>query len=656
MARRSTRSSSSRRPSRQGDSPDEETVAAAPAGDDGGGVAGAPGRSVASHVRDRQRAVAEREAARLARPERRRAVKLDHADKKKSGVTSTPFGVHRSTLQAAQKDGEEEEWCGPWSVARQMIAQREEARRLREEELAGNGEQHPLDELMKQVDQEHQRRIHPSLSWKGQVPASMPSSIYAKRQRRANVSRKSRAIPSLYQLCVDFVVVNFEYVESLGNIDNDIRVDISKELVGRNKLDAAAFAAFVEPDMETLEIVDCAGIPQAVMASTVETLYGLRYLLLTHAGRCFGPTTVQALTQKSKAPLCCLSISGAYLLTDDDAATLIQCTSSSLQSLEFNTCPLLAEQTTKAIHDHAHQLLELSLQELGAFAGNETCWTNLTSGSDNKALQNVQSLKLQSMPGLTDTILSNFLKATGSTLETLNIGYNIELTDVILSSIRQYNPKLKSLDVTNLKGLSAPGLETLFTYGLEGLPPPPKLKVLKLASIDHQAITDEVMELVTCCASAKQQPHHEDEKEISTTESHLNQSDDVPSPFFASYRSSQTGPGAGGAMSRYGTSLAGGLVQLDLQGSTLITDATLEHLASTSSTSLQDLNVSYCPGITDQGLGYLVSQVGSQLTKIHVWGCAQLTDEFLDGHGRIQDGSFEIVGAWMKKSGIGSLR
>jgi hypothetical protein len=98
------------------------------------------------------------------------------------------------------------------------------------------------------------------------------------------------------------------------------------------------------------------------------------------------------------------------------------------------------------------------------------------------------------------------------------------------------------------------------------------------------------------------------------------------------------------------------MTQLDLQGSTLITDATLEHLASTSSTSLQDLNVSYCPGITDQGLGYLVSQVGSQLTKIHIWGCAQLTDEFLDGHGRIQDSSFEIVGAWMKKSGIGSLR
>lgn len=71
--------------------------------------------------------------------------------------------------------------------------------------------------------------------------------------------------------------------------------------------------------METLEIVDCSGIPQDTLAKTIAGLQGLRYLILTHAGRVFGPKSVESLIQ-SKANLCCLSISGAYLFKDEDAA------------------------------------------------------------------------------------------------------------------------------------------------------------------------------------------------------------------------------------------------------------------------------------------------------------------------------------------------
>jgi hypothetical protein len=173
--------------------------------------------------------------------------------------------------------------------------------------------------------------------------------------------------------------------------------------------------------------------------------------------------------------------------------------------------------------------------------------------------------------------------------------------------------------VTGLKELTAAGLETLFTYDLPGLPPPPKLKVLKLASCDHQVVTDEIMELVTASASAKK----------ITTEA-------IP------YNAASFG--------------GGGIVQLDLQGSTLVTDATLEHLAETSANTLQELYVSYCPLISDKGLGYLVSKVGAQFTKIECWGCAQLSDEFFDGHSLVQDGTLQIVSAWMKKSGTRSLR
>ena len=620
-------------------------------GVDDAGETGAGARRGGNWRREQMREIAESQAARLARPEKRRVVKLAHADAKKSAVSSTPFGVHRSSLARYEEENNGEDgdgWCGPFSVARQIIAKREETKRKREEEERQERESHhPLDQLMEEFDKEQQKKVRPSLSWKGQLPDSTPSSLYAKRQRRVDLSRRHRTIPSLYQLCVDFVVANFEHVESLGDVGNDIRVSISKELVARNKFDATAFAALIESNMETLEIIDCAGIPQEIMAKTVSTLTDLRYLLLTHAGRCFGPTTVQALIDKSKAPLCCISIAGAYLLTDDDAARLIESTSSTLQSLEFNTCPLLGDKTCTAIQAHGHNLLELSLQELGGFAGKGACWSNLAIAT-SKTLQQLQSLKLVSMPGLTDSILSSFLQAAGSSLGSLNVCQNLDLTDETLSAIRQHSPKLRSLDLSGLKELSAPGLETLFTYDLAGLPPPPKLKVLKLSGIDHQAVTDELMELVSA-ASAKTnlQPIGDTTPAAATS-----------SPYFARYPrgggggSSVGGTGGGGGAAAAG----GGLVHLDIQGSTTVTDAALEHLVVTCASSLEELNVGYCPLLTDQGLGYLVSKAGTQLTKIYCWGCAQLSDEFLDGHDRSQDETFEIIGAWMKKSGTRFLR
>ena len=567
------------------------------------------GRSVAAHVRDRQRAVAEREASRLARPERRRVNTLKHADRKKSAVTSTPFGVHRSTL--ARSEVEEEEWCGPFSVARQLISKREEARRKREEEEEQkNTETHPLDAIMKQVNLEQKRKAHPSMTWTGQLPASMPSSIYAKRQKRADVQRGRRTIPTLFQLCVDFVVANFQYVESLGDVDNDVRVAVSKELVARNQLDAKAFNALVEPDMETLEVIDCAGIPQDVMAETLSKLAGLRYLLLTHAGRCFGPKSVDCLLS-TKAPLCCLSISGAYLLQDADAAKIIEANATTLQSLAFDTCPLLGNKFVQAMHD-SRNLLELSLQDLTL--GEDTLNALSTC---KEAFRNLQSLSLKSMPGMTDTILTRLLEAVGDSLETLDVSQNYDLTDASLSGIRQYNFRLRSLSLNGVKELTAAGLEALFTHPLRGLPAPPKLKVLKLGSCDHQAVTDEVIQLATA----------------SSAERHGDKSSST-----AVY------------------SRSGGLAQLDIQGSTLVTDMMLEQLVETSANTLTDLNVSYCPLISDGGLGYLVSKTGQQLAKIEVWGCAQLTDEFFDGHCRANDRSLEIVGAWMRKSGTRSLR
>jgi Leucine Rich repeat len=379
------------------------------------------------------------------------------------------------------------------------------------------------------------------------------------------------------------------------------------ELVACSKLDAKAFNALVDPTMETLEIVDCSGIPQDALANTIANLEGLRYLMLTHAGRVFGQKSVDSLLQ-SKAQLSCLSVSGAYLFKDADSERVINA-NPTLQSLTFDTCPLLGPKFVGAVAKTSG-LLELALHEL---AIPPHALQELAKAAD--ALQSIKNLTLRSMAGLTDELLTEILKATGRSLETLDVSNNHDLSDGCLSGIRQFNTRLRSLSMNGIKQLTSAGLLTFFSHPLEGLPPPPKLKHLELGSCDHEAVTDEVLEHATASASATY---------------------GMPSASFIS----------GGR----------GLAQLDVQGSSLITDILLEKLVETSSNTLTELNVSYCPLITDKGLGYLVSRTGNQLACIHVWGCAQLSDEFFDGHHRADDRTLEIAGAWMKKNSMRSLR
>ena len=609
--------------------------------EENGRQAGQHGNSVASHVRDRQRAVAEREAARLARPEASRRSILAHANRKLSAVSSTPFGFLATNSGNIQDEAENEGWCGPFSVARRMIANREIAKRKREEELAGEQEEHhPLDGLMNELDDENQRKIHPSMQWKSNLTNDCGGGIsnnkrvvvrstYAKRKRRVDLSKSDKSrIPSLFQLTVNFIVDNFEYVESLGDVGNEVRVAIAKELVARNQLDGKALKALVEPAIETLEIIDCAGIDHESMASCLANSTALRYLLLTHAGWCFGTKSVKALVEMNKgAELCCLSIAGAYLLRDDDAAKIINAHDSTLQSIAFQSCPLLGNNFVNTMQQNpklGENLLELSLQDM-SFSADQL---SILAKSNN--LRKIKSLTLKSISGLTNEILATILETANGMLDSLDISFNYLLTDSTLSSIRQFNStKLKTLILDGIKGITPQGLEALFTHPLEGLPPPPKLKVLKVASIDHEAVTDGLLRLVTATVSC------------STAESVDPYKGSNLSSRIAGYRSPSRG---------------GGLVQLDVKNSTLVTDQMLENLVETSAFTLEILNVSYCPSISDRGLGYLVSKLGRQLTKIEVWGCAQITDEFFDGHDRVEDRTLQIIGAWMKKSGTGTLR
>lgn len=635
-----------------------------------GGAAGAA-RQLPAHIRDRQRAVAEREAARLARPERRAASTLGHADRKKSAVTSTPFGILSNSSSKKHYDdidnNHETTWCGPFTIARQMIAGREQAKREREAELEPDENarmRHPLDAVMEQLEEERQQKAHPSLLWKSRanIPdlANENNTHKKKKPRLPTMERKK--LPSLYQLCINFVVSNFEHVESLGQVDHSIRTTIAHELAGLNQLDHAALKALVEPGMEALELIDCADIPQEALCEALQQTPTLRYLILDQAGRCFGPKSVEtilnpyhkrhsATSKPEPIPLFALNVGGAYLLRDSDAARLTSALSSTLQSLAFKACSLLGTELCQSVYNTfsqpSHTLLEFALEDMTL---NRTQWELLAGlqGEDGVRTadnhqnmepwqRHLKSLTLKRVTGLKDDIVIPLIQGAPD-LEHLDLSDNFDLTDDCLSTVRSHaTSSLRSLHLSQLRQLTHIGLETLFTPGLENMAPPPQLKIVNLNHLDEEAVTDHVMELILQAASRK--PTGKSDGSLIT------------------------------AAESSGLSLLGGMKRIEVQSSA-ITDHTLELIAATCAKTLEHLNVSFCSQISDKGLGYLVDQVGSQLEQVQIWGNAQITQDFWNGHSRVFDAGntncgtnsdsvivpLQITGAWMKKSGVASIR
>ena len=736
-----------------------------------------------SNLRQRMRSVAEREASRLARPDRPPQETLGHASRLKSAVSSCPSGIGtfqrtatgagggaRSTKGTKGTKGngsssnsqdpsttdqqQQQQWCGPFSVARQMIAAREEARKKREVELQQQQEEerrekHPLDAIVRELDLEQKKRANPSLTWRSKVHINNTGTVantngdgkgkgkgkqdnlYYKRQKRyrqqnsqnddadssttTNMNTSTTAttrinkIPSLFNLCIQFIVQNFPSVEALGPmVDSHIRTQICHHLVSNGTFNGAAFDTLAEEGIETLEITDCTQVTQEQMVEALEKLMmgGLRALILTHCGRCFGKGAVDAIVnsirstsiepetepklmpmpkdqqcdpeqQSEQQPeldqqwgfdqgcaLFAVSISGAYLLKDVDAARLVERAKGSLSSIEFKQCQLLGKDLCTCISTHfsssqevvancngngnvngnANALLELSFQDVPLTA------SNFQTLASTNALRNLQSLSLCQMDSLHDTTLFQILHATNGNLENINITNDIHLTDETLSSIRRCNSKgrLKSLKLGGIKNFSAAGLEAFFTFGIEGLPQPPVLRVLDLSHGDFDAVNEVVVGLAIRASALKQTAEIVDWDTLQSQTTNGTTAKVTTAARTSKARNSEL------------LSALGGLASLDISGSS-VTDKNMEELSIFCNSTLTELKINFCPHVSDSGLGYLVSKCGNQLTTLEIWGNAQISDVFLDGHDRVlgtgSGRGLAIEGAWMKQSsGIGSQR
>lgn len=618
-------------------------------------------------VRNRQRAVAEREASRLARPDGSKSMhRLPHADRKKSAVTSTPSGIGSLTSldkhESISNDIGDEEWCGPWSVARQMIAKRDDAKRRREElenDAIANGENHPLDEAMEDFVLEQKVKQHPSMQWKSSLSFenyanAKRESLYGKRQKRMNMMQIGKKVPSLFDLCIAFLAENVDSVESLGiDTDSDIRTAVMDRLIADQLLNDDALNTLAEVGIETLQVSDASNITEECLSKRLEVLLpeGLKHLSLDQCGRCFTTRAVQSIINslsvvKEKIILQNVMIGGAYGLLDIDAAQLIKAVAPS--SLGFKACNLLGKVTCQSLCDtYANvttpsSLIELLLEDI-PLTSDDLCILT----SKPATWKNLKRLSLRRVNGVDDTFLHRIFELCCNSLEYLDLTDNVLLSDAILASLRFNNiaQNLHTLILQGLKHITAIGLETFFTPTLPEMGSsshhPMMLQVLNLGQCSHNAVTDEVIRVVTGGAPS---PSDADCSQFGKSDAvYESFSEGIPKYTNISY------PPMG----------SGGLVSLNVQGSTFLTDTAMEYLASNKSPTyrtLKDLNISFCPNITNKGLGYLIDSCQSQLRTVQVWGNAQLTDDVFDGHQRSDDPSLEVEGIWMKKASSRTIR
>ena len=625
-------------------------------------VVPAPPNVLPDVVRNRQRAVAEREASRLARPDGAKSMyRLPHADRKKSAVTSTPSGIGTLTSidknEGISNDIGNEEWCGPWSVARQMIAKRDDAKRRREElenDAIANGENHPLDEAMEEFALEQKVKHHPSMQWKSALSSpnnanGKRESLYGKRQKRMDMMQIGKKVPSLYDLCITFLAENVDSVESLGiDTDSDIRTAVMDRLIAEQLLNDDALSTLAEVGIDTLQVSDGSNITEECLSKRLEILLpaGLKHLSLDQCGRCFSTRAVRSIINsqtivKEKSMLQDIMIGGAYGLLDIDAAQLVKAVAPS--SLGFKACNLLGKVTCQSLCDTysnfttSSSLVEFLLEDIP-----------LTSDDLNIMIskpatwKNLKRLSLRRVNGIDDSFLHIIFEFCCNSLEYLDLTDNELLSDAVLASLRFNNiaHKLHTLILQGLKHITAIGLETFFTPTLPEMDSllnhPMMLQVLNLGQCNHNAVTDEVIRLVTGSDT--------DRSDVGTSDAvYESLAEGIPKYTNISYHPLGSG----------------GLVSLNVQGSTLLTDVAMEYLASNKSPTyrtLEDLNISFCPNVSNKGLGYLIDNCKSQLRTIQVWGNAQLTDDVFDGHQRSADPSLEVEGIWMKKASSRTIR
>jgi hypothetical protein len=388
--------------------------------------------------KESQRLVAQSRASHFARADRD-DVGVDSNTAKRSKKSSTPTGY-------VKKDDKDDEnvAIGAFTVANQLIAKREEVKRLREEAIAsGNlGNVRAIDvDSMDEYD-----KILRNLSWN-------PKSLSSENQKYVYID-------SLTDMCIKFLVQNFGAIESLDDIPTEIRELIAIELAKQRKLLANSVDILATPGSETLILPDCSMLDEAVVTKCIESVAdsgSIRILKLGVVGAGFGDEVAKKVS-KYISNVESLELTGCYRLNDEVLSSVFTACHKTLENLNLSCDSRLSLKALSILSSTCLNLKTLKMDYCTHMI-DEDLVSLVNSASPSF---NLEGISIVGMTEITDETFILLMKRFGSSLTSINCSGCIKLTDDTIIAIKTHCSKLLSLGIGQLRYVTTAALIGLF--------------------------------------------------------------------------------------------------------------------------------------------------------------------------------------------------
>lgn len=565
------------------------------------------GSQMQSTRMDSFRRVAQRRAEHFARAER---------DNEASASSTTPTGRLRKVKpgRIESKSGEEvskdsenqtsEAWPGPWSTARNILAQRDEVLRAREaaaEQQRNSKNFVDMGESDTVELDEYDRAIQSLSSW---VPA--------------NGSKAMKYIPKLSTLCIKVLADNVIHYESLDFIATEFLDRLADQLGKDRRLDLNTCVRLAVAGSTSLYLPDCGAIDEDVLIQSVEAVNGIhrvdladevlttedvnvqpiQRLVLKSCGRCFTDKVAGAIYNHVHH-LEELVLTGCYRLSNEGLGKLLESCASKLQILDISCNSRLNAGGIRSIAslsnlrtlrlDHINQLTDHDLLQ---FLPSKDIDTSKV-GALNNHLQHFEELSLMGCHEVGDAFLVPFLEEYGAQLTGLGIS-SYKVADDSIIAIRTHCRALQHLRLVNLAEVTAAALIGLFVLdqsqgrSSNSTTKPPTDSLGPLKSVDLQggvSVFDEAIVQL---------------------------------------------------LSNYGRSLQ----SLNIHGCNQLTNRAAASIWLHGYQALKTLDISFLRKFSEAAVGKIIDCCGN-LELLRIWGCTQITEQLLSGHNNI---NLQIVG------------
>jgi len=498
--------------------------------------------------KEAQRLVAQSRASHFARADRDDNDNDDtNSFNKRSKKSSTPTGI------IIDDQDDENVAIGAFSVANQLIARREEARRLREEAIASGNAGY-----IKAVDidtMDEYDKILQNLQWN-------PSTL--------EEDNKYVYIDSLTDICVKYLVKNFDAIESLDDIPTDIRELLGIELAMQRKLLTNSVDMLAIPGSEALILPDCSMLDEAVVTKCIEAVgSNIRILKLGVVGSSFGDNAAKTVT-KLFNQVQSLELTGCYRLNDDALISLLSACHNTLENLNLSCDSRLNSKGLSSIASTCINLKTLKMDHCTHMSDVDIV-SLVTNSSENF---NLEGLSIVGLIDITDETFMLLVKRFGPTLKSLNCSGCIKLTDSTIVAIKLHCSQLLSLGISQLKYVTTAALIGLFMPDL----------------IDESSSSKSIGVL-----------QHVELRGV------VNVTDDV--------------------IIQLSQLAQGSLLSLNIASCHLITSKSIAALKKNCLYSLREIDMSFVRGISEDSLGNFMDSA-IYMRTLHLWGCTQLTDKF----------------------------